>query len=129
MAVPPTAGYGLLKRPSPGCEGTDETCRVEMWRGGGRSNMSVAAPFVWRCPRTGVLSSIPASFTISRRSNLHKSNQTRKLLRCRTVVGMYCARYCTQESRLHPRGWGAYIFAIPMGTPELNDSLTITRNR
>src|SRR5271156_4889869 len=24
--------------------------RVEMWRGGGRSNISVAAPFVWRCP-------------------------------------------------------------------------------
>src|SRR3954452_23624713 len=23
--------------------------RVEMWRGGGRSNISVAAPFVWRC--------------------------------------------------------------------------------
>src|SRR5271169_1326680 len=24
--------------------------RVEMWRGGGRSGLSVAAPFVWRCP-------------------------------------------------------------------------------
>src|SRR5262245_24191743 len=23
--------------------------RVEMWRSGGRSNISVAAPFVWRC--------------------------------------------------------------------------------
>jgi hypothetical protein len=23
--------------------------RVEMWRGGGRSNISVSAPFVWRC--------------------------------------------------------------------------------
>src|SRR6516225_4897307 len=26
-----------------------ETRRVEMWRGGCRSNISVAAPFVWRC--------------------------------------------------------------------------------
>src|ERR1039458_174959 len=25
-------------------------CRVEMWRGGVRQNISVAAPFVWRCP-------------------------------------------------------------------------------
>ena len=24
--------------------------RVEMWRGGSRSGLSVAAPFVWRCP-------------------------------------------------------------------------------
>src|SRR5260370_11587761 len=24
-------------------------CRVEVWRGGCRSNISVAAPFVWRC--------------------------------------------------------------------------------
>ena len=24
-------------------------CRVEMWRGGCRSDISVAAPFVWRC--------------------------------------------------------------------------------
>src|SRR5438045_1205821 len=30
----------------------DRTCRVgrvEMWRGGCRPNISVAAPFVWRC--------------------------------------------------------------------------------
>ena len=53
MAVPPTAGYGLLKRPSPGCEGTDETRRVEMWRGGGRSNISVAAPFRLAVPEDG----------------------------------------------------------------------------
>src|SRR5215510_4736779 len=26
------------------------TGRVEMWRGGSRSGLSVAAPFVWRCP-------------------------------------------------------------------------------
>src|SRR5882757_3587245 len=26
-----------------------EKCRVEMWRGGIRWNISVAAPFVWRC--------------------------------------------------------------------------------
>jgi hypothetical protein len=25
------------------------SCRVEVWRGGWRSNASVAAPFVWRC--------------------------------------------------------------------------------
>ena len=28
---------------------TERQRRVEMWRGGGRSNISVAAPFVWRC--------------------------------------------------------------------------------
>jgi hypothetical protein len=27
----------------------DAMCRVEMWRGGCRSNISVAASFVWRC--------------------------------------------------------------------------------
>src|SRR5262245_17396730 len=28
---------------------TDANGRVEMWRGGGRSNISVSASFVWRC--------------------------------------------------------------------------------
>src|ERR1700756_4681661 len=28
---------------------TDAIGRVEMWRGGGRLSISVAAPFVWRC--------------------------------------------------------------------------------
>jgi hypothetical protein len=31
-------------RPTSGADG-----RVEMWRGGCRSNISVAAPFAWRC--------------------------------------------------------------------------------
>jgi len=31
---------------APPCHGAR---RVEVWRGGGRSNISVAAPFVWRC--------------------------------------------------------------------------------
>src|SRR5580692_5777949 len=30
-------------------EGTAQVGRVEMWRGGVRLSMSVAAPFVWRC--------------------------------------------------------------------------------
>src|SRR5690349_11586027 len=41
--------YRSVKIPSPGGPATSETRRVEMWRGGGRSNISVAAPFVWRC--------------------------------------------------------------------------------
>src|SRR6267154_4087278 len=33
--------------------------RVEMWRGGGRSNISVAAPFVWRCLTGSAVSPFP----------------------------------------------------------------------
>ena len=32
-----------------GHAGTADQCRVEMWRGGCRSNISVSASFVWRC--------------------------------------------------------------------------------
>jgi hypothetical protein len=34
-------------------------CRVEMWRGGRRSGVSVAAPFVWRCPNTRAVAPFP----------------------------------------------------------------------
>jgi hypothetical protein len=38
---------------------TVESGRVEMWRGGCRSNISVAAPFVWRCLSGSTLTSFP----------------------------------------------------------------------
>ena len=34
-------------------------CRVEMWRGGCRSNISVAASFVWRCLTGSTLTPFP----------------------------------------------------------------------
>ena len=40
---------GSVRRPSPGHAAPSKMRRVEMWRGVGRSNISVAAPFVWRC--------------------------------------------------------------------------------
>ena len=33
--------------------------RVEMWRGGGRSSMSVSAPFVWRCLTSSAVAPFP----------------------------------------------------------------------
>jgi hypothetical protein len=33
--------------------------RVEMWRGGGRFGLSVAAPFVWRCPSNLAVAPFP----------------------------------------------------------------------
>src|SRR5437016_10090252 len=35
------------------------TRRVEMWRGGCRSNITVAAPFVWRCLTGSTLAPFP----------------------------------------------------------------------
>jgi hypothetical protein len=34
-------------------------CRVEMWRGGVRQNISVAAPFVWRCLNGSTMAPFP----------------------------------------------------------------------
>src|SRR5664280_2668092 len=34
-------------------------CRVEMWRGGVRQNISVAASFVWRCLNSSAMASFP----------------------------------------------------------------------
>lgn len=36
-----------------------EPSRVEMWRGGDRSGLSVAAPFVWRCPSNLAVAPFP----------------------------------------------------------------------
>ena len=36
-----------------------EIGRVEMWRGSGRLGLSVAAPFVWRCPSNSALTPFP----------------------------------------------------------------------
>lgn len=33
--------------------------RVEMWRGSGRFGLSVAAPFVWRCPSNLAITPFP----------------------------------------------------------------------
>ncbi len=38
---------------------TDAAGRVEMWRGGSRSGLSVAAPFVWRCPSNLAVAPFP----------------------------------------------------------------------
>ena len=35
--------------------------RVEMWRGGRRSGLSVSAPFVWRCPSNLAVAPFPHS--------------------------------------------------------------------
>ncbi|MBC8742458.1 hypothetical protein F6X40_38805, partial [Paraburkholderia sp. UCT31] len=38
---------------------THTSGRVEMWRGSGRFGLSVAAPFVWRCPNNFTLTPFP----------------------------------------------------------------------
>src|SRR5437764_13566196 len=40
-------------------EGTSLDGRVGVWRGGGRPNISVAAPFVWRCLTGSTLAPFP----------------------------------------------------------------------
>src|SRR3979490_1743693 len=42
-----------------GVAGRSLVCRVEMWRGGGRLNISVAASFVWRCLSGSALAPFP----------------------------------------------------------------------
>jgi hypothetical protein len=44
--------------------------RVEMWRGSGRLGLSVAAPFVWRCPNTLALTPFPHPAHRTRRADL-----------------------------------------------------------
>jgi hypothetical protein len=39
--------------------GMSQRCRVEMWRGGVRLNISVAAPFVWRCLSGSTMAPFP----------------------------------------------------------------------
>ena len=48
-----------LKRPCRGDRGTAQSGRVGMWRGGVRSTMSVAAPFVWRCLSGSAITPFP----------------------------------------------------------------------
>ena len=51
--------------------------RVEMWRGGRRFGLSVAAPFVWRCPSTRALMDLPrfgGQFVTSLSVSLPSSN-------------------------------------------------------
>src|SRR6202040_393410 len=53
----------LVKLPAQGIhsDATDGTllCRVEMWRGGCRSNISVSASFVWRCLSGATMTPFP----------------------------------------------------------------------
>jgi hypothetical protein len=52
---------GSVRGPSPARPATSEMRRVEMWRGDGRSNISVAAPFVWRCLTGSAVAPFPQS--------------------------------------------------------------------
>src|SRR4051794_4251845 len=61
-----------------------ELRRVEMWRGGGRSNISVAAPFVWRCLTGSAMAPFP-----------HPAH--------RTGQADLPHRLSDKTSRLHPR--------------------------
>src|SRR4051812_41392040 len=44
---------------SPALADLTSTRRVEMWRGGGRSHISVSAPFVWRCLTGSAMAPFP----------------------------------------------------------------------
>ena len=56
---------GCLPRPGDLPVGCDDRAlgvafgRVGMWRGGGRFGLSVAAPFVWRCPSNLAVTPLP----------------------------------------------------------------------
>ena len=59
---PGTSAFWSLsggKRTSPGQVKIDANGRVEMWRGGCRLNISVAAPFVWRCLNGSTMAPFP----------------------------------------------------------------------
>jgi len=60
------------------------TGRVEMWRGGGRSDISVAAPFVWRCLSGSTVAPFP-----------HPAHRTGRADFPHPALG--------QDSRLRPR--------------------------
>jgi hypothetical protein len=47
------------KRPLTRSRGMSAMCRVEMWRGGFRQNISVAASFVWRCLNGSTMAPFP----------------------------------------------------------------------
>jgi hypothetical protein len=60
----PTDGLGMQRQLLPAADMppqklTAAVCRVGMWRGGCRLNISVAAPFVWRCRRRCGLATAP----------------------------------------------------------------------
>src|SRR5689334_2127764 len=56
---PPGGLLWLGEETLAGTSGATESRRVEMWRGGGRSNISVAAPFVWRCLTGSAMAPFP----------------------------------------------------------------------
>ena len=64
--------------------GTSGSGRVEMWRGGGRSDISVAAPFVWRCLSGSTVAPFP-----------HPAHRTGRADFPHPALG--------QDSRLRPR--------------------------
>jgi hypothetical protein len=58
--VDPRASNSLaVFRNRPFLEFSHSLGRVEMWRGGGRFGLSVAAPFVWRCPSNLTVAPFP----------------------------------------------------------------------
>src|SRR5690349_6603529 len=80
------AGAALMDRilPSLPLWRTAEKGRVGMWRGGVRSTISVAAPFVWRCLSGSAITPFP-----------HPAHRTQQADFPHCALG--------QDSRLHPR--------------------------
>src|SRR2546430_17505156 len=88
---------------------TGEMRRVGMWRGGGRSNISVAAPFVWRCLTGSAMAPFPhpahrtgqadlphpalgQDFTLSRATPSAASEHLSELIGC--PISMSFTTYC-----------------------------------
>ena len=55
---PPQRGWQVPGSGSP-AEWLSRPGRVEMWRGSSRPGLSVAAPFVWRCPSNLAVAPFP----------------------------------------------------------------------
>jgi hypothetical protein len=53
--------------------------RVEMWRGGGRPNISVSASFVWRCLSGSAVTSVSTSRSSNRTSRFPASGSRTRL--------------------------------------------------
>src|SRR5215211_1264348 len=74
-----------VKRTCDGAVRTSDSGRVEVWRGGFRSNISVTAPFVWRCLSDSTMAPFP-----------HPAHRTGH-------AGFPRIRLSDKTSRLHPR--------------------------
>src|ERR1700693_1957177 len=56
---PVSGNLTVADRPTPASDRAELSGRVEMWRGGSRFGLSVAAPFVWRCPSNLAVTPFP----------------------------------------------------------------------